>query len=358
MVGIRKCEAVLTAMNGGDASGIHTRLKYLNLQHFPPGLRVGTAKRADYDLDELLAFALWFSLTQASFQPSTATALVIDFWPEFARLFLAGAEQAGLLPPEGDRSGETLAIISGSALKSISKGGPLDPAGPARPWNVAASRPERLHAHVSGEPGARIVIDLATTLAALLDALDAEPGIVAEGWAEQQLVAMARREGRSAQPEPGGAHPPPALRPRDAPARGDRLRERDYYFARAAELFHALADREERNPVSPRHERLARYLLRPSPREEWKRWVEVGATGVQFVWAAAALIEDLTDVETGVPDTMRIAAANRVGGAASGSTHLAQQLLEAAKTARGYEPLHADSSNVETIHGPRWRLCL
>lgn len=336
MVSIRKCEAVLTAINDGDGTGVHTRLKYLNLQRFPPGLRVGTARRADYDLDEVLAFALWFSLSQASFPPATATALVTDFWPEFTRMFLAAAHEDRAPGIEVEGLGETMAVITGKALKAASKEAPDEAAGPARAWNIEGALPSDLQDRLAGGYSSSVVVDLAATRRALLTALETGERPVAADWIAEQTASIARREGWTVALDRRGHRDVVAVRSKERNPRGEKLGERDYFFTRAIEIVDALAADATRRFPRQRLRRLARYVMRPSPREDWKRWVEVEDSGVQFVRAMEALIDGAGLVEGGSPHTVLTGAANRIADGEPGV--LAAKIRHTAERARFYEP--------------------
>lgn len=336
MASLSKVHSVLVAMNEGDGTGLATRLQYLNHQGFPPGLRVGRSKRSDYDLDEVLAFALWFSLTQASFPPGTAMALVNDFWPELSRLFLAAARETGINEISIPNPTETIAVICGNVLKSTSRGGREDPFGPARPWNIVPTTERRLAGSLAEGLGASIVIDFASTWRALLSAIKSEPTPVSDSWVDEQIMSIAQREGWTNSPIERDA-PPTKVRTKEVPARGEKLGEQDYYFCRAIELIDTIRDNQRMGALSPRLGRLADYLLAPSPREEWKRWVEVGDSGAHFVWSVAALLHEKTTFATHIPETVRMAAAASVAGSDSGA--LAMRLRETAVRARAYEPV-------------------
>ena len=305
MVSIRKIEAVITAMNGDDPSGLKGRLQYLNLQRFPPGFRVGTAKRADYGMDEVLAFSLWFSLTQASLTPASALALVKDFWPEFARLFITAASVAGTKDLTVPSDHSTIAVISGNALRSTDRAGDGVDGRPASPFDIVLSRPATLVKDLGSGFDARIVIDMVSVNAAIQAAMALVPAPVDTDGVAEEVRQFAVREGWAPKVKGGQTAPEPSVRKKVPEARGERLSESDYYFVRALELIEAAprfqpVDDDHLPP--PRLVRTARYLLQPSPREGWKRWMSVG-DDVSFYYAAAALIERSLGIDTGVPHT-------------------------------------------------------
>lgn len=336
MVSIRKIEAVVTAMNGGDESGLKGRLQYLNLQHFPPGFRVGKAKRADYGMDEVLAFSLWFSLCQASMTPIAAIALVSDFWPELARLYLTAASRAGVLGISSGSGDATVGIITGNALKASAKANPDDLRGPARPFDIRSSTRDALAKSLGSGFDARIVMDFDAIHEAIAAAMPKEPGPVAEAQFNEEIGAFARREGWAPPVTGDAVLPPPHVRPIVPESRGQRLSEADYYYSRALELIGAIEKGgAKRLKASPRLNRAFGYLMDPSPREEWKRWVQVGETGIAFMWAMAALVEEATDIKTNIPETI----IDGVGGRMTRDFNhsLLEMLRETSLKARGYE---------------------
>jgi len=340
MVGIRKIEAALAATNGGDATGLHTRLQYLNLQRFPPGLRVGPARRVNYDLDEAYAFALWFSLTQAAFTPLAAMALVTDFWPELTRLFLAASQKAGVSGIAVPNPDETIAVIYGNALTMTARPSPSNLEAVARPFDITSATHSNLAGRLGGGLAASVVIDLVTVRSALVSALKADPEPLDQSTLDQQITSVAIREGWS--PEAKNGAPIPEIRRKEIPPRGEKLGERDYYFSRAIEFIDTIGNRPERAALTPRLERIAGYLLTPSPREEWKRWVEVADSGRQFIWGIGALLAETTTVTTHLPETLVIGAASVI---ADGDTSaLAVKLRATAERARDYEPLPGANS--------------
>lgn len=341
MVSIRKIEAVITAMNGNDPSGLKGRLQYLNLQRFPPGFRVGTAKRADYGMDEVLAFSLWFSLTQASLTPASALALVKDFWPEFARLFITAAKEAGTkyLTVPSDHS--TIAVISGNALRSTDRAGDGGDGRPASPFDIVLSRPAALAKDLGSGFDARIVIDMVSVNAAIEAAMALVPTPVDTDGVADEVRQFAVREGWAPNVNGGQRAPEPSVRMKVPEARGERLSESDYYFVRALELIDAaprLQPVDDDHLPPPRLVRTARYLLQPSPREGWKRWMSVG-DDVSFYYAAAALIERTLGIETGVPHTVSDAALTRLTNGTGDIATLAGAMRKTALIARELEPV-------------------
>ena len=334
----------MTALNGGDASGLKGRLQYLNLQHFPPGFRIGKARRAEYGMEEVLAFSLWFSLTQASMTPIAATAFISDFWPEFSRLYLTAAEAAGVKGVAvSDRPTTTIAVITGNALKSSAKAHKDDLRGPARPFDILSTSRASLAKDLGHGFDARIVVDFGAVHAAFDEAMRAEPGPLTREQLAEEIRAFAHREGWAPSSSDHKTRPAPEVRPIVLEPRGQRLSEADYYYFRALEVIETVeaASRSgTRLTATPRLRRIAAYLLDPSPREGWKRWVEVGDSETAFIWAVAALIDTTTDVATGVPQTIIISAGGRV--ADSNVARLADALRETAMLAREYEPVHAD----------------
>lgn len=338
MVSIRKIEAVITAMNGNDPSGLKGRLQYLNLQRFPPGFRVGKAKRADYGMDEVLAFSLWFSLTQASLTPASALALVRDFWPELSRLFITAAS-AGVKGLDVPSENSTIAVISGNALRSADPGS--DSAGqPASPFDIASATPETLPKSLGSGFDARIVIDMVSVNAAIEAAMGLEPTPVGKEGVADEIRFFAEREGWARKIGQTEKAPELAVRKKVPEARGERLSEADYYFARALELIDAtpgLPAIDDDNPPPPRLVRTARYLLRPSPREGWKRWMSVGDGNVSFYFGIAALIEQTLGVATGVPHTASDGALMRLTDGEGDMETLAQKLRTTALAAHDLE---------------------
>jgi hypothetical protein len=340
MVSIRKIEAVITAMNEGDASGLRGRLQYLNLHHFPPGFRVGKAKRADYGMDEVLAFSLWFSLTQASLTPIAATALVIDFWPELARLYMAAARRAGVrIEPVGPSS-ETIAVITGNALKAAPKSDADDLRGPAAPFDIRSTTREALGKNLGKGFDARIVMDFEAIHETIAAAMAQDPGPVDAAQLHEAIVAFACREGRVALLG-DTARPAPSLRKINPDPRGVRLSEADYYYSRAIELLTAIEGRGGKKlAATPRLRRILDYILEPSPREEWKRWMQVGQSDVPFVWAIAALADETTDIRVNIPANLVITAGTRAVEGTNDS--LAALLRRTALKASDYELVEAD----------------
>jgi hypothetical protein len=340
MVTIRKIEAVATVMNGGDATLIRGRLQYLNVHHFPPGFRIGKSKRANYGMDEVLAFSLWFSLTQAWMTPIAATAFVSDFWPEFARLYLLAAQAAGVEDLNvGGRRG-TIAVISGQALKSSGKANVDDLRGPAQPFNIDQATPASLAKLVGKGIDARIVIDFATVQATIRDAMANEPAPLTREMLDVEIRSFAAREGWATKVSGDETRPAPAVRLAEKQSRGQRLSEMDYYYSRALEIIEEIQRYDpsgKKMKASPRLQRLAAYMRDPSPREEWKRWVEVTDSGTVFIWSMAALVEATTDIDLGIPHTVMMSAMKRV---ADGDAQvLATRLRETAMRAREYEPV-------------------
>lgn len=339
VVSIRKIEAVITAMNGDDHSGLKGRLQYLNLQRFPPGFRVGKAKRADYGMDEVLAFSLWFSLTQASLTPASALALVKDFWPEFARLFITAASVAGTKDLDVPSDHSTIAVISGNALRSTGSPGNGGDSGPASPFDIVLSRPATLARDLGSGFDARIVIDMESVNAAIGAAMALEPAPVGEDRVAGEVRQFAEREGWAQKVNGGQTAPEPSVRKKVSEARGERLSESDYYFVRALELIDAaprLQPRDDDHLPPPRLVRTARYLMQPSPREGWKRWVSVEGD-VSFYYAAAALIERTLGIDTGVPHTVSDAALMRVTHGTGDIVTIAAAMRSIALVARKLE---------------------
>jgi hypothetical protein len=303
MVSMRKVEAVVTAMNDGNAAGLKGRLQYLNLQRFPPGFRVGKAKRADYGIDEMLAFSLWFALTKASMTPLTAIALISDFWPEFSRAFLAAAAAAGAPHVVVPRRQETITVISGDALKSPAKTNPDDLRGPAKSFDIIVTTPGNVANTLNTGSGVLTLVDLRKVYAAMVDALKADPYALSEQDLERELISFAAREGWA-------THDLNLLQPiwiqkKNSYPRGERLSESDYYFSRAIELIDAVTANDGLTNLSPRIARFANYLIEPSPRESWKRGVSVGTRGATFMNVVAALIGATTSIATGVPKSIQ-----------------------------------------------------
>ena len=343
MVSIRKIEAVITAMNGNDPSGLKGRLQYLNLRRFPPGFRIGTAKRADYGMDEVLAFSLWFSLTQASLTPASALALVKDFWPEFARLFITAASLAGTKDLKIPSDHSTIAVISGNALRSTDRAGDHFDGRPASPFDIVLSRPAILAEDLGSGFDARIVIDMESVNAAIEAAMALVPAPVGTDGVAEEVRQFAVREGWAPKVKGERPSPEPAVRKKAPEARGERLSESDYYFVRALELIDAApqlppVDDDHRPP--PRLVRTARYLMQPSPREGWKGWVAVGED-VSFYYAAAALIERTLGIDTGVPHTVSDGALMRLTHGTGDIASLAAAMRSTALIARELE-LHPD----------------
>lgn len=314
MVSMRKVEAVITAINGGDAASLKSRLQYLNLQGFPPGLRVGRARRADYGLEEIVAYAIWFSLTQASLAPATAMALISDYWPELARLFLASAQAAGVEGIDLAGHSETVAILRGRTIGTAgtTSGKPLR--GASVLLDLTPSSKAEIARNMGAAFGGSVLIDFEGIYSTLVAALADEPHPISPESLSEQIRAMASQASGVSHDQQPSLLQSRILSRRDVLPRGERLSEADYYFARALELVDAVEARSSPRRPTRRQALIAQYVLRPSQREEWKRWVAVEDTGVAFAWVAAALVAAYFGMETGYPATLEIGVMSHVGG--------------------------------------------
>lgn len=98
-MGLTSLQAVLVAANEvppNAEKAFRSRLAHLQRSGFPAAAAVGRFARAKYGLDELLQLSVVFALVQAYVPPVVGRRLVLDFWPEIARLFLASFDDLGL----------------------------------------------------------------------------------------------------------------------------------------------------------------------------------------------------------------------------------------------------------------------
>lgn len=324
---------VIASRHGVPPTGrraLLSRLRHLNAADFPPGTRVGPGRRADYRVDDLFAFSMWFALAEAFVPPTVVSRLVRDCWPELVRAMLTAAgrdARVGGLDLGG--SSGTVAVIVPYALDFV-KGGPRGSgrgAVGAGSWEL---RMEDAPALVPA-PGALLVVDVAREVRTMLDRFaDAEgrlkPAIVNE------LRTVAAEQGWA---RPGVAQPLATVvdaRRRTPLSEGDRLGDADHFFGRAIELLGSRADGEDDDwTLDARSARHLAYLAEPFRREGWKRQLEVA--GVPFLYALWAHL-GTGAWEAPLPATLQVAVLGRLPEDAEQRRDL---LVAAAEDARDKE---------------------
>jgi len=288
MISIRKIEAVIAGMYGLEPTKVvRARLQHLNVRDFPPGLRVGKAKRAEYGVAELYAYALWFALAEAFVPGAVAVEIVRDAWPELVRALLASAEPTAV---ESHPATNFVCLVP----EALAATGPTTNAraAAADAWDIRIVNGTDLAPLVSGAVGGAWFLDVSGLLDRMINWLGAGPMPVAADIVRSEIGGLLLLDGWI--PGPSKAESPeasPSIRHAEARVRGDRLFEADYYFARAIAILDDLGSSHATSPLSARAMRYLRYLEDPAPRERWKAWPRVTGSEIPFWWAFAALVQ-------------------------------------------------------------------
>lgn len=288
MISIRKVEAVIAGMYGLEPTKVvRARLQHLNVRDFPPGLRVGKAKRADYGVAELYAYAVWFALADAFVPGAVAAEIVRDAWPELVRALLASANPTS---GESNRS-SSFVCITPEALAATGPARAADET-TADTWDLRIVGETDLAPLVLGAAGGAWFLDVGGLLQRMLGWLGAGPMPVVADTVRSEIERLLLLDGwLPGYPNAESPEAAPSIRPAETRVRGDRLIEADYYFARAIAILDGIESDSEVSALSPRAMRYLRYLENPAPRERWKAWPRVTDSEIPFWWALAALVQ-------------------------------------------------------------------
>lgn len=334
MISIRKVEAVIAGMYALDAATVvRARLQHLNVRDFPPGLRVGKAKRAEYGVAELYAYSVWFALAEAFVPGAVAAEMVRDAWPELVRALLASAEPTSI----PGRRGDTFVCVIPEALAAAGPAtGAHGTAGDA--WDIRIVGENDLVPLVRGAIGGAWFLDVGGLLTRMIDWLGVGPMAVDADTVRSEFDDLLLLDGWvPTPPKAEGVQAPPRVRRAEARERGERLCEADYYFARAIAILDGLGSGTDATKPNARATRYLRYLEDPAPRERWKAWPRVTGSDVPFWWALAALVQVRhVDVLPHLPATLLAAAANALGDVGDTTAQIAM-LRGAAERYRGME---------------------
>lgn len=331
MIRIGKLETVLAAA-AGEAAGVRNRLQYLAVNDFPPGLRVGRARRADYELDELWALSLAFASMRAGMAPAASTAIISDYWPEISRALVTVGNRVLGAWRRPTPAGRAFLAITAHRLPEAIQGEPKRAR--ARRYTVSIG-PMSADALVDliGTGGA-VIIDLDRAFMEIGNGLLEGPSPIGEEEVRTALNEIEALQGASPGMASSTAPQSTEHRMHEPPPRGERLREMDFYFARAAEI--ATAEDLPRRPDA-RQAAFLRYLADPAGREEWKRWIEV-AGEVPLGIAVEILSRDAFGVAAEMPETMVAAARSRLQRAGlGGAAALAAAIAEKVAAGRCFE---------------------
>ena len=339
------------ALAGGPA-GVRNRLQYLSISNFPPGLRVGKARRADYGLDEVWALCLATALMRAGMPPAASAAIVTDYWPEIARgLVEVGGRSVRWQRPLA-AADHVFMIVGAERLPDSIRGD--DPRGPARSYSIYLGplSSERVVTEVGA--GGAVVVDLDRILADMNSALAADPASVSEGTVREALDELEQLHGTTSEVELPEVRRIAGDNHAEQLVRGQRLREMDYYFTRAEEIASAAVTRVlDQSVPNARQAVLLRYLARPAPREIWKRRVRV-VEEVGFDEALDVLTCRLFRADSIFPATMGVAAAHALAKAGLADTAaLATALIRIASEGRKWEPASAVAPSESVATGER-----
>ena len=286
---------------------VRARLQHLNVRDFPPGLRVGKAKRAEYGVAELYAYAVWFALTEAFVPGAVAAEIVRDAWPELVRVLLASAKPTSAANP----SDSSFVAIIPEALAAAGPGTNAADTG-SNTWDLRIVGERDLLPSISGAVGGAWFLDIAGLYARMVHWLSVGIAPMGTDVVRAEIDELLLRDGWVAKPEKlGNPEAPPSIRQAQVRHRGDRLIEADYYFTRAIAILESLNSRGAEVALDVRSLRYLRYIEDPAPRERWKAWPRVTDGGVPFWWALAALVQNgNTNVLSHLPATLLAAATN------------------------------------------------
>lgn len=334
MISIRKVEAVIAGMYAIDPTTVvRARLQHLNVRDFPPGLRVGKAKRAEYGVAELYAYAVWFALAEAFVPGAVAAEIVRDAWPELVRAVLASAKPTSIPSHRGD----TIVCVIPQALASTGPAtGTQGVAADA--WDLRIIGDNDLVPLVSGAIGGAWFLDVGGLLTRMIEWLGVGPTPVDADTVVSEIDALLLLDGWMPRPAKAqSTQAPPLVKQAEPRNRGDRLFEADYYFTRAIAILDGLGCGADATKLNARAMRYLRYLENPAPRERWKAWPRVTGSDVPFWWALAALVQSRhPDVLPHLPATLLTAAANALGDVGDRAEQIAL-LRSAAEHYRGME---------------------
>lgn len=334
MIRIGKLEQVISGVVGADVRSVRNRLQYLAVNGFPPGLRVGRAKRADYGLEEVYALNLVFALARGGMPPAAAAAVVGDYWPELAFAMVnAGGRAISKRSPGAKHE----FVLVGAERLPVSSGSRKDGT-PTDSYGVDVGRLADLEKSAMSGTGASLLMDIDALYRAIHAGLTTEPDAVPVEDIEKALLQTYRDQALQEGSLDASADAAVSYRDLAPPDRGLRLCEQDYFFARAIELIDAAGG----GPTFSKRRLsvFAAYLARPAPIEAWKRRVPFVA-GTSFVEGLAVFAEPVLGTRFELAESEVAAARERLEAAfiAHNADDLGERLRDRARTGRGIAPI-------------------